>query len=385
MSDTTILSPTAGSTPPPTAPSDPVTTPQAPPAAPAATSELTPTTGNQAPTPPVAQTADQAFAALQAETVPEASPAQAATPPPAAPAPAQAEPPATPPAASEPPAAEPDDEPSPAEVQAKAVPLKKLTRALETRRAAKEEAEAAKAELVKERRITDRVLDVFNAIGVTPQQLNPFLSNLARAKSDQQAQAQVLALLGVQPQVQAKPTVDQAKLMSALEAYDVDAIKAQLASAGILSAQQQPPVQAPPVQAAPAQQPTEPPRQANVDPTYANPLVQTVATMGSVLRAQYGEPEAKRLANLIDAEAKATIERLSELEVEVSVKGAAKIWQAAQEKVIQREAAARQQTSTPPAAPPPPAHQQMLRPNTNTAPQRAPTADEMFTALARTR
>jgi hypothetical protein len=326
-----------------------------------------------------------AFAALMAEGAEVQPTTPAAQPPPAtapAPTPAPAEPPASQqPPASEPPAPEAEtDEPTQAEMATKLVPLKKLTRSLESRREARVKAEQLEAELTKEREITDRVIDTFQHMGVAPDQLQPFLASLARAKSDQQARDMAMRFLGIQaPQAAPSPAVDQARLMHALEAYDTATVRDMLASAGILAAHQAPPA---PPQVQPAQPPPQPPPvqpSRPADPAAANVLYQTVSTMGAVLRAQYGEQEAKRIANAIDAEAKQQVQNLERLKVKMDETSLAEIWKAAQETVIRRDAATRVQPQPQPAAPPP-AAPPVIRPGMP-APPRSKTADEQFADL----
>ncbi len=392
MSDTNPISPPVGSAPAPAAPSDPVgaaapapsVTPSVP--QPAISGEA-PATGTTAPpTPaPSSSAADAALNALLAEGA-AAHNQNPATPPATAPAstpPASSEqPPTAQPNASEPQAPEPEtEEPNQAEIASKNVPLKKLTRALESRRQVKQENEKLTTELTKERQITDKVLQTFSAAGVAPENLTPFLTNLARAKSDAQAQANVLRFLGIQAPAptQATPQVDGARLVAALEAYDVDTAKSLLSAAGILPSATQPPAAPPqvqPPQATQQQQPVSqpPPRQA--EPAAPNALIQTVAAMGEVMRNTFGEPEAKRLSGLIDAEAKANIEYLESMRAIITVESAAEVWKAAQRKVLQAEQSrkAAPPTQTPNSPPPSSTH---MRPGQPVPPQ-PKTADELF-------
>jgi hypothetical protein len=385
MSDNIPTSPPAGSTAPPVAPSEPsgVAAPApavTPPAQPAAISSPAPATGTAAPTAPQQSQADLAFDQLMADPNAHDNPLPVTAPPataaPPAPAPAAQAPPATPPA-SEPPAAEQHEspEPSPAEQQEGKVPLKKLLRALDVRREAKSEAEAAKQALAQEKALTDRVLHAFNAAGIDANTLPIFMSNLARHRNDPQAQAQLLASLGVQAPKPQQPAVDLAAVRARLEAYDAEGALALLNA----SAQPQPTAPTPPVQQAPpavqppqAQPPAQPPPQQG-----QNVLIQTVATMGSVLRATYGDQEAARLADLIDAEAKAQISEMVNLEVDVTPAAAAKVWQKAQGTVLRAEAQKRAAPlSPPPQAPPAPP----IRP-AQPAPPKPLTADEAFAQL----
>jgi hypothetical protein len=362
--------------------------------APPATSGDTPASGTSAPTAtPTTSAADQALDALLAEAAVPTTPAQPAAPPPApspenaAPA-APPTPPADPPPAAqtEPPATEhEDEEPSPAEVQSNHVPLKKLTRALSSRREIKQDLEKTKTELAQERALTDQVLATFNAAGVDAPNLKPFLAALANARSDDAARQTVARFLGINTQAApAQATavqIDMAKLNTALEAYDVDAIKSLLTSSGVLPNPAQPPPTPPAAPVQPPAPPAQPPRRA--DPAAPNLLVQTVATMGQTLRAQYGPQEAKRLADLIDAEAKTRITDMESLRVKVDVDAAAEVWKRALETVIKAEAHRRAVPATPPTAPPQPAPvQNTLRPQAPPTPTAQPrSADEQFNEL----
>jgi hypothetical protein len=323
---------------------------------------------------PVQQSkADLAFDALMADPTahdnPQPGTAQPAPAAPPAPAPAAPAPPVQPPA-SEPPAAEQHDspEPSQAELQEGKVPLKKLLRALDVRREAKSEAEAAKQQVAQERALTDRVINAFNAAGISADQLPTFIANLTRHRNDPQAQAQLLASLGVQAPKQT-PAVDLAAVRARLEAYDAEGALALINATAQPQqpAPTQPVQQAPPAVQPPAQQPP-----ANGQ----NVLIQTVQTMGSVLRATYGDQEANRLATMIDAEAKARIHEMDELGAVVSPEAAAKVWQKAQGTVLRAEAQKRTAPPTPPPAPQAPP----IRP-AQPPPPKPLTADEKFAQL----
>lgn len=390
MSDNLPTSPPEGSVAPPTVPSEPsgaaapapAVTPSAPPAA---TSSLAPAPGTTA-SPAQQSSADLEFAQLQADPNAHDNPFPA--PPaqqPAAPAP-QPPPQAPPvqPPASEPPApAEPETpEPTAAEQQEGKVPVKKLVRSLKQRSEFKTRAETAEQALAQERTLTDRVLNAFHAGGIDANSLPTFMANLARHRNDPQAQAQLLASLGVQAPQPAKPTVDLAAVRERLARYDAEGALALLDAT--IAAQTQPtapatPPQAPPVvQPPPAQPPPAAPQQVNV-------LIQTVATMGAVLRDTYGAEEASRLAGLIDAEAKQHIQSMDELGAVVTPEAAARVWRKAQGTVLRAEAQKRQatpaQTTTtaPPAAPPAPSTP-LLRPTPPPPPQKL-TADQEFAQL----
>jgi len=379
MSDNLPTSPPVGSTAPPVAPSEPggaaAPAPAVTPSAPsAATSSTAPASGTAAPPAPQPSQADLAFDQLMADPnaydnpLPvTAQPAQPAAPP--APAPAAQAPPAQPPA-SEPPAAEHEDpEPSPAEQQEGKAPVKKLIRALKDRREFKTEAEAAKQALAQEKALTDRVLAAFNAAGIDATTLPMVMSDLARHRNDPQAQARLLQTLGVQQRQQ--PAVDLAEVRARLERYDAEGALALLDAAG----QQQTSPTQPVHQAPPAVQTTQaqPPVQQG-----QNVLIQTVATMGSVLRATYGDQEAARLANLIDAEAKAQIQSMADLEVDVTPAAAAKVWQKAQGNVLRAEAQKR--AAAPTSQPPPAQHAPPIRP-AQPPPPKPLSADEAFAQL----
>lgn len=352
MSVIPATSPPAGSTPTPAAPIEPVGTapePQAPASADPAISGGTPPASGASVQTPQPSAADLAFDAYLAEPVaadnqqPAPAPAPAAEQQPASASEAASAPPAESPPASEPQAPAPaadEHDPTPSELQAGTVKVDKLTRALRVRRQALDEAETAKKELAQERAITDQVLQTFNASGVRAEQLTPFLVAMSKARTDPQAQAMVLQTLGITPTVQATPApqVDLAALQKHLDAFEVDEAKALLATALAPPAQPQQvqqPQQAPPA-IAPTKSTEQPPRHA--DQAEQNELIRTVATMGNVLRATYGPQEAKRLADLVDAQAKAEVQRLLDIEVDVTPRSAAKIWTAAHEAVLKAEA-----------------------------------------------
>lgn len=385
MSDNLPISPPEGSATPPVAPSEPsgaaapapAVTPSAPPAA---ISSPAPATGTAAPTAPSSTSADQAFAELMADPTahdnpfpaqPPAQPQQPAAPP------APAQPPPQQPIASEPPAPEAENaepEPTQAETQEGKVPVKKLLRALEVRRKALTEAEAAKQQLAQEQALTNRVLNAFHAAGIDANSLPAFMANLARHRNDPQAQAQLLASLGVQaPQPTAQ--VDLAAVKARLEAYDAEGALALLNGQD----QAQPTAPATPNQAPPAPPLAQPP--AAAQPQQPNVLIQTVATMGAVLRDTYGEQEASRLAGLIDAEAKAQIQAMDDLGAVVTPEAAAKVWRKAQGTVLRAQQQNRASpVSTPTNPNPPQAPAPAIRPAQQPAPRKL-TADEEFAQL----
>lgn len=380
MSDNIPTSPPEGSAAPPTAPSEPsgvaAPAPAVTPPAPAAISSPAPAPGTAAPPAPQTSQADLAFDQLMADPNAHdnpqpvtAQPAQPAAPP--APAPAAQAPPAPPPA-SEPPAAEQheDPEPSPAEQQEGKVKVSKLIRALKGRSEFKTKAEAAEQQLAQEKALNDRVIAAFNAAGIDANTLPAFMSNLARHRNDPQAQAQLLVSLGVQAPQPTKPAVDLAAVRARLEAYDAEGALALLNA----NAQPQQPAPTQPVQQAPpVVPPPQPPAPASKQP---NVLVQTVSTMGSVLRATYGDQEAARLAPIIDSEAKARIQEMEELGAVVTPEAAAKVWQKAQGTVLRSEAQKRAAPTTPPPAPQAPP----IRP-AQPPPPKPLTADEKFAQL----
>lgn len=118
-------------------------------------------------------------------------------------------------------------------------------------------------------------------------------------------------------------------------------------------------------------------------------LKDTVATMGSVLRDTYGPVEAKRLADLIDAEARARISDMVAMKAVVTPVTMATAWRKAQGTVLQAErqrlvppAAQPASVQPPPAQPAPPATAPVIRPGLPPPPQKL-TADEGFAQLQR--
>lgn len=376
MSDNIPTSPFEGSAAAPTAPSEPsgVAAPAqaVTPPAPAAISSTAPATGTAAPPAPQSQ-ADLAFDQLMADPNANDNPPPVFAPPaqPAAPpAPVQAAPAPQAPPASDPPAAEHDDpEPSVTEQQEGKAPVKKLIRALRDRKEFRAQAETATQQLAQEKALTDRVLNAFNAAGIDANSLPGFMSNLARHRNDPQAQAQLLASLGVQaPRPQ--QAFDLAAVRARLEAYDAEGALA------LINASAQPPQPAPTPQQAPV---VQQPSQAPAPQQMPNVLIQTVATMGSVLRATYGDQEAGRLAAIIDSEAKARIQEMDELGAVVTPEAAAKVWQKAQGTVLRSEAQKRAAPPVPPTAPQAPP----IRP-AQPPPPKPLTADEAFAQLQAT-
>jgi hypothetical protein len=386
MTDNIPTSPPAGPVATPMAPSEPggaaapapAVTPSAPPAA---ISSPAPAPGTLTPPAPQQSAADLAFAQLTADPSFSDNPPPVAAPPqpvqPAAPAPPAAAPqapPATPPASEPPAAQEPEiPEPTAAETQEGKVPLKKLLRALEVRREAKSEVETTKQALAQEQALTNRVLAAFNAAGIDANTLPVVMSDLARHRNDPEAQARLLQTLGVQLPKPTAPAVDLAAVRARLEAYDAEGALALLnATPAQPQAAPAPAPQAPPQQVQPPV-PAQPP----AAPQAPNVLIQTVATMGSVLRATYGDTEAARLATLIDTEAKARIQEMDELGAVVTPAAAAKVWQKAQGTVLRAQTQAR---AAPPAVNPPAPPAPSIRPG-NPAPARPLTADELFAEM----
>lgn len=379
--DNIPTSPPEGSVAAPPAPSEPAgvaaPAPAVTPPAPAATSSQTPAPGTAA-SPAQPSKADLAFDQLMAD--PSAHDNQPPAPPAQPPAPAAPQPPPAPqapptPPPSEPPAAESEDpEPSPAEHQEGKAPVKKLVRALKQRAEFRAEAEAAKAQLAQEQALTDGFLRALDAAGVEPTQLQPFIANLARHRNDPQAQAALLQSLGIQAPV-AKPTVDLAALKARLEAYDAEGALALINAT--------PPVQPPAPAAAPQAQPPPPAVPQPPSAQQVNVLKDTVQTMGAVLRDTYGVQEASRLAGLIDAEAKARIKDMVDMDAVVTPAAMAKVWRKAQGTVLQAE---KQRLAAPPAPvqPPPVVPAQppapVIRPGQPPAPRKM-TADEAFADL----
>ena len=383
MSDNLLTSPPEGSAAPPVASSEPVgaaapapaVTPSAPPAA---ISSPAPATGTAAPPAPSSTSADQAFAELMADPTAHDNPFPAQPP-------AQPQQPAAPPAPAQPPPApnasdqqapeheNAEPEPTQAETQEGKVPVKKLLRALDVRRKALTEAETAKQQLAQEQALTNRVLNAFHAAGIDANSLPVFMSNLARHRNDPNAQAQLLASLGVQaPQPTAQ--VDLAAVKARLEAYDAEGALA------LLNGQAQPPTApATPPQAPPQSPQAQPP--AAAQPQQTNVLIQTVATMGAVLRDTYGEQEASRLAGLIDTEAKAQIQAMDDLGAVVTPEAAAKVWRKAQGSVLRAQQQSRAAPVSPPNTPnPPQAPAPAIRPAQQPTPTKL-TADQEFAQL----
>lgn len=394
MPDTVpINSPAAGSEPSPAAPIEPAgadasaSSVQQP-----ATSGSAPAPGTPATAAPQTLSADAAFDAFLAEATPapdnrEQPPAPAQPPPPEAPEAEQ--PPATP----EPPA-EPSDgpeleaalTPTPDDQARGMVPVKNLSRALKSRREAIDRAKEYEARLTRESQIVDRVINTFQAAGVDAPHLPAFLDNLAKAKTDPQAKAAILAHLGIQipqpapvaePPKPVAPTVDLAQLKQLIEGYDV-AGAISLLESSMPSAPQ--PAQQPPPAIPPAPQPAQPPQQVQPPPP-APPADQpdpgdvqlrTQATaMIATLRASFGPQEAVRLSKLIDEAAGARIAELQSYGVPVHTQAVAKVYLEAQGKVLQAE----QQRRVAPVSRP----SQPVRP-ASAAPPRKTTADEQFEA-----
>ncbi|MEY2800871.1 MAG: hypothetical protein RL513_455 [Pseudomonadota bacterium] len=375
-------SPSAGSAPSPAAPNDPAGAgAPAPSEQQPATSGSAPPTGTTAPSPstPSASDADQAFEAYLAESH-DAPPdnRQQPTAPPAAPPP-EPQAPGAQQAQPTDPVAEPSDGPEldqqltpSAEEQAKGlVPVKNLTRALTSRRKAIDRANDLQARLDRESQLVDKVIGTFQAAGVDVPNLPAFLGHLAKAKSDPQAQAAILAHFGIQAPQPARPAFDVAEVAKRLEAYDVEgALSIVRGQAQTPPAPQQPPAQ-PPVAAPPVAQPT-PQQQIPADMSQIQ-LQAQVQAMAHTLQATYGQQEAARLSTLIDQAAHARVTELRDYGVEVSPRAIAKVYLEAHGKVLQAEAQRRAR----PVSPPPSA--QTLRP-APAAPPRKLTADEQFEA-----
>lgn len=376
MSDNIATSPAEGLTPVPAALSEPAGGAPVFEAAPIA--PQAPAPGTPAPAAIVSK-ADLAFAALQADPrADDNQPPVTAPTPPAAPAPPAVAPVIpTPPPVSDPLAAPEHEEPEPtaAETQAGNVPLKKLLRALDVRRQAKNETAAAKADAAAGWATTDKVLKAFSANGIDAANLPAVLANLERARNDPAAQANLLAALGIQlpkaaPQA---PSVDLAAVRARLAEYDTEGAMALLGAAPAAAPVAAP---APPVYQAPPVQPVQPPQNTPPADPAQSAFQQTVSTMGAVLRDTYGETEAARLYPLIDAEANARVADMRALKVAVSFDTAAEVWRKAQSTVLRQEAAQRTQPAPSIPAPRAPSLRPVLP-----APPRKLSADEKFSQL----
>jgi hypothetical protein len=392
MSDnlpTTTTSPAAGPTPSPAAPNDPAGAgAQAPSGQQTAISGGASTPGTPAASVQTPSNADAAFEAFLAEAnapVPDNRQQQTT-----APAPEQQPATTAQPVDQQPqqPAAETGDEnleqtvaPT-AEEQAKGfAPVKNLTRALASRRKAMEQVKDLQSRLDQESRLVNGVLGTFQAAGVEPEALTTFMADLARVRSDPQAQAAVLARLGIQvPQPKpAEPAVNVAEVTRRLEAYDVEGALSVLRGPQPQQPQQaapaapaQPPPPAQPQVQAPPQQPQAP--QPDLGQEKAQ-LIHQVQVMSQTLQAMHGPQEAKRLADLIDAAAQARKQELERYGVPVTPKVLSKVYLEAQGKVLQGE---QQRRASP--SPSSPSPSPTIRPAPVAQPARKLTADEQFEA-----
>ncbi len=388
MSDnipTTTTSPAAGPTPSPAVSNDPAGAgAQAPSGQQAATSGGASTPGTPAASSHTPSSADAAFEAFLAESAPAPDNRQQTT----ALAPEQQPATAAQPVDQQPqqPPAEPGDEhleqtvaPT-AEEQAKGfAPVKNLTRALASRRKAMEQVKDLQSRLDQESRLVNGVLGTFQAAGVDPESLTTFMADLARVRSDPQAQAAVLARLGIQvPQPKpAEPAVNVAEVMRRLEAYDVDGALSALRGPQPQQTQQAAPAAPaqPPPQAQPQQ--VQAPQQQSPQPDLGQEkaqLIHQVQVMSQTLQATHGPQEAKRLADLIDAAAQARKQELEQYGIPVTPKVLSKVYLEAQGKVLQGE---QQRRASPNVHQPSPSPS--IRP-AQVAPTRKLTADEQFEA-----
>jgi len=387
MPDTVIpTSPVAGAAPSPAAPSEPTGAgAPAPSAQQPATSGSSPTPGTVAAT-TSASPADAAFDSYLAESVAAAPDNPQPTP---APAPPAAEPQQPEPQPPTEPTADPSDgpeleaalTPTPEDQQKGFVPVKNLSRALKSRREAITRADQLEARLTQESQIIDKVIGTFNAAGVDAQNLPTFLANLGRARNDPQAQAAILAQLGIQiPQPtqqaapQPTPPVEAAALIQKLEAYDVDGALSLLRGQVPQPPAQQPQQSTPPtpVQAPPAQPQAPPPQPTPAPDPGKVALLAQVQAMSQTLQVTYGPQEAVRLSKEIDAAAHARVTELREkYRVPVSSETIARVYQDVHREVLQSEQQRRSKPSV---------SSQPIRPAPVPTQHRIPTADEQFEA-----
>ena len=194
----------------------------------------------------------------------------------------------------------------------KAVPLKKLERALASRKEARERAATyerdlttTKQELEQERGLTDKVLDTFESAGLTDQKLVQFLGDLKRVRQDPSAAERIAATIGLSAQP-ATSAIDVEALQAAFESYDADAFQRLVAPLKAAKTAAATP--------APAAQRAEPAPQQPAQTAPAKPFAQvtnTVTKVGDTLKAVFGKDEGNRLLAQVSADAK---QRLAEME-----------------------------------------------------------------------
>jgi len=336
--------------------------------------------GTPAPLPSSGSKADDAFNAFLA--APVATPDNLDTNPPTS-APLPQSPPVTPAPAPQVQVADvPEDEATleqslaPTEQQS-VVPAKNLSRALKSRRQAMTDRDTAVRERDQSNQIVDQVLHTFTAAGVNEQSVTAFLRDLSRVRQDPQAQAAVLAHLGIKaPTATAGPAFDLTALKQKLEAYDVEG------AMSVLGAMAQPPAAhvAPPVPqiqppAAPqvqTPQPQTPPqRQSDMDP-----VMVLARTMRSTIDLTYGAQEGSRISKQIDQAAGERITALREYGLAITPQAVAKVYQESYGSVLQAEV---QRRASPPPIQPSPSFQS-IRPAPVVPPVNKQTADELFAA-----